>query len=975
MDLNIRDVDKIIKRPVFILQKGVSKDKFIETFEDIIKNAFKTYKKMTLSYKEYTEQRAICVEGFYNCTLWDWAVLTKKAFSSKVGALQVDGTSLHIPPEFVDLIEILGIEHNEKSCFIPSNKIYVNATLRERLELAMVLKGSWKQIELIDDANNFDEIKEKLYTTFRESKLMFLKGNTGSCKTIATIKIIKKYNCHRVQKGKKLLKVLYFSNRIVFARNTTERINEITSWGTNDDDIFEPTQNAGCYKDGYIKETVENNTFITQSPESLSKLYYEKDTPFSFSKLNKGEYIVVIDEAPELLKTLIGRTVQNKEEVCSIFEHLVYYAHKTIVMSDDLNEFNVDSIANLIEDTDPKSFIELKKRESTTIRSVFCKSTETAITQIFRDLHAGKNVFIPSVTISKQSFITERLIKEFGEEFTKNQCLFISAQQNARLAESGVVNGLWDRYRLVSISPKISSGVSFDRKHFHKAYVFTDPIIDIRTIKQMLGRVRTLNDNEVFHVLPETNILRNLPTEYDKVKSYHEDKANVGLEYFKQYFVGRFYHPKYEKYEFGSKFMERNVFQQLVEKHKEMNNFENEYVNHFIVECQHKWGDIDDYIFGSDAKNCVVTALDEAKTKIVSAKLKNREVKQNCYALASTINDFYDYFESDAEIEYYYEELKSNKYTNEDCSGDQLHKASLFLMTNFDRKTFRNQTYDVVEDYLEGKLDISLLRNFENFVRTQRVDESDLKRLKIDVLLDVKDFESSWVLQYIIKRLFSILWNCEVSSIEDVFVKIAQTWVFNPYRRVKNVHVHWLVQECKTLIRCCFGISQSTFTETILYSNKERKQYLFPHECEMEEFDSKKPFDGIVKEIVIFNILNHILQRNFGFSILKKRDQVRYRPEDLEQLLTEHPVVKSVKEYKEYLKLKGGDCRLLLYEASFDFERLYSYFSLSKRIDLFDVKPNLYIPHKKKDRVEKAVKLVARKRKREEEFLVNHEKA
>ena len=31
------------------------------------------------------------------------------------------------------------------------------------------------------------------------------------------------------------------------------------------------------------------------------------------------------------------------------------------------------------------------------------------------------------------------------------------------------------------------------------------------------------------------------------VQSYHEDKANVGLEYFKKYIEGRFYDPEYEK--------------------------------------------------------------------------------------------------------------------------------------------------------------------------------------------------------------------------------------------------------------------------------------------------------------------------------------------------------------------------------------------------------------------------------------------
>ena len=927
MEVTITDTDKIIQRPFFLVQDGVTIETFIQAFEDIIKNTFETYEKK-LSYKEYPENRAVCIEGLNNCTLYDWAILTKLAFASKVGALQVNGPSLKIPPQLVQLVEteIIAVEKNEKSCFVPYNKIYVKAKLRERMQLATVLKGNWKDNILIDDANSFDEIKDKLYPMFTASDLMFLKGSTGSCKTVAAIKIIKKYNCQRVKEGREPVKVLYFSNRIVFAKNTAKRINEINSW--ENDEQFELLQTAGCYKDGNIEETVKNNTFITQSTESLSKLYYAKGTPFSFSKIKQSKYILVIDEAPELLKTLVGPTVEHKDEACYIFQFLIRYARKTIVMSDDLNQSNVDSIASLIQETQPKSFIELQKKSLTAPTSAFCKSMEIAVNLIFEDLKAGKNLFIPSVTISKQNLLAELLMREFGDKFLKH-CLFISAEQNADVAEKGVVNGVWDGFRLVSISPKISSGVSFDLKHFHKAYVFADPIIDIRTIKQMLGRVRILIENEVLHVLPERNILRNLPTEYDAVRTYHEDKANVGLDAFKQFFQGRFYHPKDEKYQFGDEFIERLVFQQLVEKHKEMNNFENEYVNHFIVECEHHWKSIDDYVFRHCSTSIIPTAVNEAECNLVSAKLKTKGTKEKCKSLANKIQELYQRFKTYKKMLEHYEKIKKTKGVDANNPDRKLEETALFLITTFDRKVLQSQTYDIVEDYIERKLDTSLFRNFEQFC--QRIDEYDpsvvLYRFEKGILLG-KDVEAWWLLQDIIKRLFSILWNFQVRSIEDIFSKIAQTWVFNPYRRVKKEQVEWLDHQCRTLIRCCFAISRSTFNESILYGNKEKKQYLFPHESNGEDgFDCTKPFGGIVKEIVIFNILNLILKQNFGFSIVKNRkDRVRYRPEDLEQLLTEHPDVKSVKEYKERLKLNGGACRLVLYEVSFDFERVYSLF-------------------------------------------------
>ncbi len=119
--------------------------------------------------------------------------------------------------------------------------------------------------------------------------------------------------------------------------------------------------------------------------------------------------------------------------------------------------------------------------------------------------------------------------KHLGEDFVLKHCFFISRKENSDIAEKSVGNDVWYKYQLLSISPKISSGVSYDQRYFHKAYVLTapvsgsmdTPIISVRMIKQMLGRVRTLIDNEVVHCLPSKPSYNNFPTGYDAINQFY----------------------------------------------------------------------------------------------------------------------------------------------------------------------------------------------------------------------------------------------------------------------------------------------------------------------------------------------------------------------------------------------------------------------------------------------------------------------
>lgn len=63
------------------------------------------------------------------------------------------------------------------------------------------------------------------------------------------------------------------------------------------------------------------------------------------------------------------------------------------------------------------------------------------------------------------------------------------------------VNTAWKKYNVVIYTPTITSGISFEEKHFSKCMCwFTNTSCDVLSMFQMLGRVRNLEDKEI-HIL------------------------------------------------------------------------------------------------------------------------------------------------------------------------------------------------------------------------------------------------------------------------------------------------------------------------------------------------------------------------------------------------------------------------------------------------------------------------------------------
>ena len=442
--VDVLDETKCVSYPFFETNHENTLESFSKALLSVLSQNFPdSSTRANVTVERIPNTTLVRVLNMNECSLWDWYVLTRKLSAHHpCSDTASDATSairwtnekksgepgLLVPTKYREILEQSVSKPSTKkavSCWLKHEDIFIKP---EQLHTESTLKrlalrsdvGTWYRCESVS-APNFDVLREDLWPTFVDSHALFLKGGTGSCKTVTTIKFIKRYNDARVNRGHEPLKVLYFSNRIVFARNTAERINEIISWDQHDaNSTFAFAQPAGCYKGESVRKVVNENIFITQSLESLQNLYNcsTAKNPFSFQNVSRGRYILVVDEAPELLKTLVGPTVRHKRTTCCIFETLLHHAHKAVVLSDDLTAPNIQTLVKLLPSKNRKSIITLQ-REVSRVRSKFCKSEVVAYRKIIQDLESGKNLFVPSVTVAKQQALKHALAERFGGDEAK----------------------------------------------------------------------------------------------------------------------------------------------------------------------------------------------------------------------------------------------------------------------------------------------------------------------------------------------------------------------------------------------------------------------------------------------------------------------------------------------------------------------------------------------------------------------------
>jgi hypothetical protein len=164
---------------------------------------------------------------------------------------------------------------------------------------------------------------------------------------------------------------------------------------------------------------------------------------------------------------------------------------------------------------------------------------------------------------------------------------------------------------------------------------------------------------------------------------------------------------------------ERILFQNLVERHTEHNNFNDSYLQHIVDECKNGERDISDLVYqrggsGHPAKTMrLQSSLDKQK---IAQRVADEKCNKMLECFCTLFNVCQDY-DSRARDAFFKEELDEMKGDE----NDRIRKECLFLLVHLNYDTIRGYTKSIIDDYVRQKdslVDVRRIKSFELMLGT-----------------------------------------------------------------------------------------------------------------------------------------------------------------------------------------------------------------------------------------------------------------
>lgn len=367
-----------------------------------------------------------------------------------------------------------------------------------------------------------------------KKRTVLLHGGMGTGKSTSLGKYLQHAKEEWYGRTGKELRVLSISFRQMLARNAAEKFDLV------------------YYKDDELEEaSLSSYNTIAIQLDSLKRIGQVVEGAYRVQSFN----VLILDESESILSHLSSETMKDRRnEVFGLFKVLVNVTNTVICADADMGRRTFKFIS------------EVRKFAPSTHRLVYHRNPF-----VKKDIHyidykyqctwldalenallvKKKRVFLVSNNKSEvRSVCTyvrkclRDMIRKMGEPSSETErahlhwlrCMEIepsfikiidgdmSGAEKKNMAVK--CNEEWKNYNLLAITPVVGAGISFDEKDiFDEAYILATPSsCDPRSINQLLGRVRHLNDNRVRVYINETGTPSNWRTALDEDSIYSEER-------------------------------------------------------------------------------------------------------------------------------------------------------------------------------------------------------------------------------------------------------------------------------------------------------------------------------------------------------------------------------------------------------------------------------------------------------------------
>jgi hypothetical protein len=231
--------------------------------------------------------------------------------------------------------------------------------------------------------------------------------------------------------------------------------------------------------------------------------------------------LLILDEIESLESHLCSSEYIEKERCFNVLQNYIKYSNKLIVCDATLTDDTIEAFTSKRKGKLFKILNQYKSYNHITATNIHIK--EELFRRIEDLLTNNKNIVIPT---NSKAFC-RKISKFIQNNFPNIKLLSIYKNEKYVPVEE------WSNYNVITYTPTIVAGVSFDQTHFHTCIAyFTNNSCNASMSSQMLFRVRQLIDNNMVIYTPNASKGDCLPITNPEIERYINSKIKVGHSHF-----------------------------------------------------------------------------------------------------------------------------------------------------------------------------------------------------------------------------------------------------------------------------------------------------------------------------------------------------------------------------------------------------------------------------------------------------------
>ena len=264
-----------------------------------------------------------------------------------------------------------------------------------------------------------------------------------------------------------------------------------------------------CYLDG-VYHADKMICQIESLPKLLKNYLFDYDD-YAGALLIPCFDLVVLDESESILNHFRSSTIKEKDGLFNLFQSIVYNSAKVLALDGDFGNRSYDFISDF-----PGTII-LENTVKKDIKDVIFTGNRKYFDQkVDKCMKKNKN----NAVISMSASIAQHFDDKYKDDY--KTVLHTAKTDDSIKKELQDVDGFWTKFHLVTSSPSLGPGISYNLEHFYRVFVVLSTMsCSPRDLCQMINRIRKPAKNKVLIYLNGLPFREkaNFYT-YDEVKEY-----------------------------------------------------------------------------------------------------------------------------------------------------------------------------------------------------------------------------------------------------------------------------------------------------------------------------------------------------------------------------------------------------------------------------------------------------------------------